>query len=259
VRRQLGVVIQKPHVFGSTIRANIALADPEIPLARIKDAAIRACIDEDISKMPMQYDTPRRRRRRVAVGRAAPAHRARAGAGGKPGDRAPRRGDERARLDHRDRRAAPARRAAVHAHLHRHRLSTVVGCDRILVMERGPPRRAGQPPRAHRPRRRLRAARRGGKWAARAAGPATTEPRSARATAGAATTADARRSAAANRRSCSSAIAARRGAREFPVQALEAAGGGMPYYDPDAPTWHAQATDSPKKTAATPSGMWRTR
>ena len=58
VRRQFGVVTQKPHIFGTTIRANIALADPELPLARVRAAARRACIDEDITRMSMQYDTP---------------------------------------------------------------------------------------------------------------------------------------------------------------------------------------------------------
>jgi ABC-type bacteriocin/lantibiotic exporter with double-glycine peptidase domain len=58
VRRQLGVVIQRAHVFGTTIRDNIALAAPELPLERVQQAAMRACIHEDIMRMPMQYDTP---------------------------------------------------------------------------------------------------------------------------------------------------------------------------------------------------------
>ena len=33
MRRQLGVVVQKPHIFGTTIRANIALGDPGASLA----------------------------------------------------------------------------------------------------------------------------------------------------------------------------------------------------------------------------------
>ncbi|MDB4996706.1 MAG: lantibiotic transporter permease/ATP-binding protein, partial [Myxococcaceae bacterium] len=58
VRRQLGVVVQRPHIFGTTIRANIALGDPTLPLERVRAAAARACIDEDIERMPLQYDTP---------------------------------------------------------------------------------------------------------------------------------------------------------------------------------------------------------
>src|SRR5262249_19085438 len=58
LRRQMGVVIQRPHIFGSTIRANIALGDPSVPLEHVKRAAARACIDKDVEKMPLQYDTP---------------------------------------------------------------------------------------------------------------------------------------------------------------------------------------------------------
>jgi len=58
VRRQLGVVVQRPHVFGSTIRSNIALGDPSVPLERVVAAAKLACVHDDIAAMPMGYDTP---------------------------------------------------------------------------------------------------------------------------------------------------------------------------------------------------------
>jgi len=58
VRKKLGVVVQQPHVFSTTVRANIALADPATPLARVEEAAKRACIHDDILRMPMGYDTP---------------------------------------------------------------------------------------------------------------------------------------------------------------------------------------------------------
>ena len=58
VRRQLGVVVQKAYVFGSSIRANIGLADPERSLAQIQTAAELACIHDDIVKMGLGYDTP---------------------------------------------------------------------------------------------------------------------------------------------------------------------------------------------------------
>ena len=58
VRKKLGVVVQQPHIFSTTVRANIGLADPATPLARIEDAAKRACIHDDIVRMPMGYDTP---------------------------------------------------------------------------------------------------------------------------------------------------------------------------------------------------------
>jgi ATP-binding cassette, subfamily B, bacterial len=58
VRRQLGVVVQKPHIFGATVRANIALGDAAMPLDRVIQAAQRARLHDDILKMPMGYDTP---------------------------------------------------------------------------------------------------------------------------------------------------------------------------------------------------------
>ncbi len=57
VRRQLGIVTQRPYLFGSSIRENIALTDPDLPLEAVIDAARMACIDEDIAAMPMGYDT----------------------------------------------------------------------------------------------------------------------------------------------------------------------------------------------------------
>jgi ABC-type bacteriocin/lantibiotic exporter with double-glycine peptidase domain len=57
VRRQLGIVTQHPYVFGSSIRENIALADPGLELAAVTEAAQLACIHDDIQAMPMGYDT----------------------------------------------------------------------------------------------------------------------------------------------------------------------------------------------------------
>ena len=57
VRRQLGVVPQHPYLFGRSIRANIALADPTLPLSRVVEAARLAHIHEDIQAMPLAYDT----------------------------------------------------------------------------------------------------------------------------------------------------------------------------------------------------------
>jgi len=57
VRSQLGVVPQHPYLFGISIRANIALADPALPLSRIVEAARLAHIHEDIQAMPLAYDT----------------------------------------------------------------------------------------------------------------------------------------------------------------------------------------------------------
>ncbi len=57
VRGQLGVVPQHPYLFGVSIRANIALADPALPLSRVIEAARLAHIHEDIQAMPLAYDT----------------------------------------------------------------------------------------------------------------------------------------------------------------------------------------------------------
>lgn len=57
VRSQLGIVQQQPYLFGSSVRDNIALADPTLPLDRIIEAAKLAHIHDDILAMPMGYDT----------------------------------------------------------------------------------------------------------------------------------------------------------------------------------------------------------
>jgi len=57
VRRQLGIVPQSPYMFGTTIRSNIALAEPSLSLEQVAQAARLAHIHEDIAAMPMGYDT----------------------------------------------------------------------------------------------------------------------------------------------------------------------------------------------------------
>ncbi|MCG8461029.1 MAG: peptidase domain-containing ABC transporter [Holophagales bacterium] len=57
VRSQLGIVTQQPYLFGASIRSNIALADPSLPLSRVAEAARRAHIHDDILEMPMGYET----------------------------------------------------------------------------------------------------------------------------------------------------------------------------------------------------------
>ena len=83
VRRQLGIVTQRPYLFGSSIRQNIALTNPELPLEAVIEAARIACIHDDIVAMPMGYDTQLHdggasvsggQRQRIALARAL-AHR----------------------------------------------------------------------------------------------------------------------------------------------------------------------------------------
>ncbi|HXM71442.1 MAG TPA: peptidase domain-containing ABC transporter, partial [Thermoanaerobaculia bacterium] len=57
LRGQLGFVAQNAYLFGLSIRANIALNDPTLPLSRIIEAARLAEIHEDIQAMPMAYES----------------------------------------------------------------------------------------------------------------------------------------------------------------------------------------------------------
>jgi ABC-type bacteriocin/lantibiotic exporter with double-glycine peptidase domain len=58
VRSQIGVVTQDPYIFGLSIRDNVVLGDPSLPLHRLEAAAALACIADDIHAMPMGWDTP---------------------------------------------------------------------------------------------------------------------------------------------------------------------------------------------------------
>jgi ATP-binding cassette, subfamily B, bacterial len=58
LRRQIGIVTQRPYLFGATIRQNIALSNPGMPHEMVVDAAKLACIHDEIVAMPMGYDTP---------------------------------------------------------------------------------------------------------------------------------------------------------------------------------------------------------
>ncbi|MFB1483882.1 peptidase domain-containing ABC transporter [Corallococcus sp. RDP092CA] len=58
VRRQLGIVMQSPYVFGDSVRANIALTDPSLPLDAVVEAAKQAQLHDEIMAMPMAYESP---------------------------------------------------------------------------------------------------------------------------------------------------------------------------------------------------------
>jgi ATP-binding cassette, subfamily B, bacterial len=57
VRRQFGVMMQQPYLFGGSVRSNIALGNPSMPMAAVIDAATLAHIHDDIMRMPLGYDT----------------------------------------------------------------------------------------------------------------------------------------------------------------------------------------------------------
>jgi ATP-binding cassette, subfamily B, bacterial HlyB/CyaB len=79
LRRQIGVVLQENVLFNRSVRENIALADPAIPIERIIAAAQLAGAHEFILKLPKAYDTildergaslSGGQRQRVAIARA---------------------------------------------------------------------------------------------------------------------------------------------------------------------------------------------
>lgn len=79
LRRQLGVVLQENFLFNRSVRENIALSDPGMPLERVIRAATLAGAHEFISALPEGYDTKvgehgaglsGGQRQRVAIARA---------------------------------------------------------------------------------------------------------------------------------------------------------------------------------------------
>lgn len=57
LRRQFGVVFQESYLFRDSIRRNIALARPDLPMADVRRVARLAAIDTDVEAMPLRYDT----------------------------------------------------------------------------------------------------------------------------------------------------------------------------------------------------------
>jgi ATP-binding cassette, subfamily B, bacterial HlyB/CyaB len=79
LRRQTGVVLQENMLFNRSVRENIALVDPAIPLDHVIAAAKLAGAHEFICKMPKGYDAPigergislsGGQRQRIAIARA---------------------------------------------------------------------------------------------------------------------------------------------------------------------------------------------
>ena len=57
LRSQLGVVMQDPFLFSGSIRQNIAFNDPAMSLESVVKAAKLAAIHDEITQMPMGYET----------------------------------------------------------------------------------------------------------------------------------------------------------------------------------------------------------
>jgi subfamily B ATP-binding cassette protein HlyB/CyaB len=138
LRRRIGVVLQQNILFNRSVRENIALADPGMPLDRVIGAATLAGAHEFILELPHSYDTIIGERgaslsggqcQRIAIARALLAN--------------PRIlifDEATSALDYESeriiqenmRRIAAGRTTIVIAH----RLSTVRGADRIITIER---------------------------------------------------------------------------------------------------------------------------
>jgi subfamily B ATP-binding cassette protein HlyB/CyaB len=58
LRRQIGVVLQENLLFNRSVRENIALANPAMPLEQVIVAATLAGAHEFIVRLPQGYDTP---------------------------------------------------------------------------------------------------------------------------------------------------------------------------------------------------------
>ncbi|TDT99123.1 HlyB family type I secretion system ABC transporter [Azorhizobium sp. AG788] len=139
LRRQVGVVLQENVLFNRTVRENIALADPGLPMDKVIAAAQLAGAHDFILELPHGYDTmvgergsslSGGQRQRIAIARALI---------GDPRvlilDEATSALDyesERA-IQQNMRRIAEGRTVIVIAH----RLSTVRHADRLLTLERG--------------------------------------------------------------------------------------------------------------------------
>jgi ABC-type bacteriocin/lantibiotic exporter with double-glycine peptidase domain len=50
-------MMQQPYLFGGSIRSNIVLGDPSMPMEAVVEAATLAHIHDDIVRMPLGYDT----------------------------------------------------------------------------------------------------------------------------------------------------------------------------------------------------------
>ena len=139
LRRQIGVVLQENVLFNRTIRENIALADPMMPMERVFAAASLAGAHDFVLALPEGYDTvvgergsslSGGQRQRIAVARALVAD--------------PRIlifDEATSALDYESERAIQQNMKEIAAgrtvFVIAHRLSTVRGADRIITLEGG--------------------------------------------------------------------------------------------------------------------------
>lgn len=139
LRRQVGVVLQDNILFNRTVRDNIALSSPAMPMDRVIRAAEFAGAHEFILQLPMGYDTLLEergsnlsggQRQRIAIARALAT--------------VPRiliLDEATAALDYESEREFQKNMKAVEKNrtvvIIAHRLSTIRNADRIIVMDQG--------------------------------------------------------------------------------------------------------------------------
>ncbi|MDZ5650021.1 type I secretion system permease/ATPase [Nitrospirillum sp. BR 11828] len=139
LRRQIGVVLQENVLLNGTVRENIALADPAMPLERVMHAANLAGAHEFILALPQGYDTvvgergaslSGGQRQRIAIARALVTD--------------PRIlifDEATSALDYESERVVQQNLGAISRNrtvfIVAHRLSAVRHCDRILTLEGG--------------------------------------------------------------------------------------------------------------------------
>ena len=137
LRRQMGMVVQHPYVFGQTVRENIAMGNRDVRLDDVVSAAKQASIHTEIVAMPMGYDTvvsdagaslSGGQRQRIALARALVAR-----------PRVLVLDEATSALDTRTERTVMKSLSELQCVriIIAHRLSTIGFADKIVIMERG--------------------------------------------------------------------------------------------------------------------------
>jgi len=139
LRRQIGVILQEDFLFNRSVRDNIALADPAMPMERVVEAATLAGAHEFILELPQGYDTSvgdrgallsGGQRQRIAIARALA-----------PGPRILIFDEATSALDYESERIIQQNMRRICADrtvlIIAHRLSAVRLADRIITVERG--------------------------------------------------------------------------------------------------------------------------